>query len=44
MLLEKRHEMRELVSSRMCFTTERVESQEVEIAASGEVGERGIDE
>ena len=44
MLLEKRREMRELVSSRMCFTSERVDSLEVEIAASVEVGERGIDE
>ena len=44
MLLEKRREMRVLVSSSMCFTSDRVESLEVEIAASVEVGERGIDE
>ena len=44
MLFEKRREMRVLVSSRMCFTSERVDSQEVEIAAMGKFGERGIDE
>ena len=44
MLLEKRREMRELMSSRMCLTSERVDSLEVEIAALGKVEERSIDE
>ena len=43
-LLEKRREMGELVSSRMCLAAERVDALEVEIAALGEVGEHGIDE
>jgi hypothetical protein len=36
--------MRELVSIRMCLASEWVEALEVEIAASGEVGERCIDD
>ena len=43
-LLEKRREMGELVSSRMCLASERVDELEVEIAVLGEVEERGIDE
>ena len=44
MLFQKRRGMRELVSSRMCLASERVDALEVEIAALCEVGERGIDE
>jgi len=36
--------MRELVSRKMCLASERVDALEVEIAALGEVRERGIDE
>jgi succinate dehydrogenase flavin-adding protein (antitoxin of CptAB toxin-antitoxin module) len=43
-LFQKRRGMRELVSSRMCFASERVDALEVEIAALDESGERGIDE
>ena len=43
-LLEKRREMRELVSSIVCLGSERVNVLEVKIAALDEVGERGIDE
>ena len=43
-LFQKRRGIRELMSSRMCLTSEPVDSLEVEIAASGEVGEGGIDE
>jgi len=42
-LLEKRREMRELVSSIVCLGSERVNVLEVKIAALDEVGERGID-
>ena len=44
MLFQKRRGMRELVSSRMCLASERVDALEVKIAALDEVGERGIDE
>jgi hypothetical protein len=44
MLFQKRRGMRELMSSRMCLASERVDALEVEIAALGEVGEHGIDE
>ena len=43
-LFQKHRGMRELVSSRMCLASERVDALEVEIAALGEVRERGIDE
>ena len=43
-LFQKRRGMRELVSSRMCVASERVDALEVEIAALDESGERGIDE
>ena len=43
-LFQKRRGIRELVSSRMCLASERVDALEVEIAALCEVGERGIDE
>ena len=42
-LLEKRREMRELVSSIVCPASEWVNALEVKIAALDEVGERGID-
>ena len=44
MLFHKRRGMRELVSRKMCLASERVDALEVEIAALGEVRERGIDE
>ena len=44
MLFQKRRGMRELMSSRMCLASERVDALEVEIAALGEVKEQGIDE
>ena len=43
-LLEKRREMRELVSSIVCLASEQVDALEVEVAALDEVGERGTDE
>ena len=42
-LVQKRRGMRELVSSRICLASERVDALEVEIAALGEVEERSID-
>ena len=41
MLFQKRRGMRELMSSRMCLASERVDALEVEIAALGEVEEQG---
>ena len=43
-LFQKRRGIRELMSSRMCLASERVNALEVEIAALGEVEEHGIDE
>ena len=43
-LVQKRRGMRELVSSRICLASERVDALEVEIAALSEVEERSIDE
>ena len=43
-LFPKRRGMGELVSSRMCVASERVDALEVKIAALDEIGERGIDE
>ena len=43
-LVQKRRGMRELVSSRICLASERVDALEVEIAALGEVEEHGVDE
>ena len=43
-LFQKRSGIRELMSSRMCLASERVNALEVEIAALGEVEEHGIDE
>ena len=43
-LFQKRRGIRELVSSRMCLASERVDALEVEIAALGEVEEHGIGE
>ena len=43
-LFHKLRGMRELVSRKMCLASERVDALEVEIAALGEVRERGIDE
>ena len=42
-LVQKRRGMRELVSSRICLASERVDALEVEIAALGEVEEHGVD-
>ena len=43
-LVQKRRGMRELVSSRICLASERVDALEVEIAALGEVEEHRVDE
>ena len=43
-LVQKRRGMRELVSSRICLASERVDALEVEIAALGKVEEHGVDE
>ena len=42
-LVQKRRGMRELVSSRICLASERVDALEVEIAALGEVEEHRVD-